>query len=74
MLNEIFIVKYSSWCFGIIEVKFLDISGSLPTCAYLQACLALFQDTFGRTGIGKLLQIINKKGGLKEAILWIVQS
>lgn len=27
-------------------------------CAYLQACLALSQDTFGRAGIGKLLQII----------------
>lgn len=27
-------------------------------CAYLQAYVALFQDTFGRAGIGKLLQII----------------
>lgn len=35
-------------------------------CAYLQACLALFLDTFGTADIGKLLQIINKKGGIKR--------
>lgn len=35
-------------------------------CTYLQACLALFQDTFGTAGIGKVLQTINKKRGNKR--------
>lgn len=46
--------------------KILDISGSLPMYAYLQACLALFQNNFGIAGIGKLLQIINLKGRIRR--------